>query len=142
MENRRDAGDVVLMGGHHRCHDDNIGDLTDFRRLNVDGQQGKVQPASVAGVVVRTEGNQHQQQNGVENHHGAPVLLQRFHIDGGNHGVHHNSQHDGRKLNQNITQVSLKLRRIGGAGNDHKAAKGGQQTQNQKNPVALPGKIL
>ena len=62
MENRGDGGNLILMGGHHRGHNQNIGDFTDFRRLDVHRHQRNVQPALVAGAVVGAEGNQQQQQ--------------------------------------------------------------------------------
>ena len=61
MHHGHNAGYIVLMLGHHRGHNDDIGDFADFGGLNVHREAGKVNPASVAGAVVSTEGNQHQQ---------------------------------------------------------------------------------
>ena len=45
------------MGVHHRCHNDDKGDLADLRRLDLDRQEGEVQPAPVTGGVIGTEGD-------------------------------------------------------------------------------------
>ena len=37
-----------MPGGHHRCHDQNISDFTDLRHLDIKGQEGETDPASVA----------------------------------------------------------------------------------------------
>ena len=73
VHDRGNGGDVILVGGHNRGHDDDIGQLTDLSGLNVDERE--FQPASVAGVVVGAKrGDEQKQQQGVENHHGVSVL--------------------------------------------------------------------
>ena len=73
-EHGTDRGNSVLERGHDRSHNQNIGDLADFRRLNIDGQEGEVQPASVTGVIVCTEGDQHQKQHSINDNQPIPVL--------------------------------------------------------------------
>ena len=72
------VGYGILMGRHDRCHDNDVGDFANFRRLDVEGQTGNVQPASVTGTVVGTEGDQHQQQYTVKGHQPGPML--RHHV--------------------------------------------------------------
>ena len=142
MGNAGNAGDPVLVGGHHRGHNDNVSDFADFRGLDVDGQQREIQPAAVAGVVVRAEGDQHQQQQGVEGHHGHPVLRQGFQIDAGNQGVHTDAQKNRQDLNQNVAQVAVEFGSVGGAGDDHAAEARDHRGHDQQNPVPFLGEVL
>ena len=64
-ENRFQGRDPFLVGGHHRSHDQNVGDFADFRNLNIKGQEGEVDPASVTADGL-TEGDQHSQNKGVD----------------------------------------------------------------------------
>ena len=133
MENRGDGGDLILMGGHYRGHNQNIGDFTDFRRLDVHRHQRDVQPAFVAGAVVGAEGNQQQQQEHIEQHHIVAVLRKELHIDGGNNGVQHHAHTGGNQLNNHITQ---KAHGIGGTGNNQTAEGCGNQAKGQQHHIS------
>ena len=142
VHDRGNAGYVVLVGGHYRCHNQNKGNLADFGRLNIKGQNLEVQPASVTCVVIGSEGDQQQKHEHVKGHQHRPVLGDIVHIDGGDQGVGHDADHNCRQLNEDIFGIAAKLFRIGGAGNDNTARTGGNHTQNQQNPISLFGEIL
>ena len=141
VKNRNRMGDSVLVGRHDGSVDNNIGDLTDLRRLDVDGKSREVQPASVTGAVVGTEGDQQQKQNAVERHHDAPMLRKEIHIQGGNKDVHQHPQEYGGKLNGNVTEISAGFGR-GGAGNDHDSEAGYNQAQDQQEDISLLGRVF
>ena len=136
----RDAGDSVLVRGHDRCHDDDVGDLADFSRLNVD--DGGLDPASVTGVVICAEGDQQQQQEGVEYHQQISVLRHDFHVDGGNDGESHHTNDRCADLNGDIAEVTAEFVRGSGACDNNTAKSGRNKAQKKQNPVALLGKVL
>ena len=131
------------MGGHNRGHNDDVGHFADFGRLDVHREAGKMEPALVAGVVVRAEGNQHQKQQHVENHQSRPVLGQIIQIDGGNHGVDHHPQADGNQLNGQIFEIAFtELICRGGTGNGHHAEQSQAHAHAQQKQITLLGEIL
>ena len=137
------VGNSVLMGGHNRGHNDDVGHFADFGRLDVHREAGKMEPALVAGVVVRTEGNQHQKQQHVENHQSRPVLGQVIQIDGGNHGVDHHPQADGNQLNGQIFEITFtELIRRGSTGNRHHTEQSQTHAHAQQKHITLLGEIL
>ena len=102
-----------------------------------------MEPAPVAGAVVRAEGDQQKQQKNVEQYQRHPMLGHGVHIDGGDHCVHEDAQHDGNDLDNNVPGAgAFKFRRPGGTGNDDQAEARSDQTQNQKHPVGFFGKVL
>ena len=102
LDNGGEFGDVVLVGCHDGGHDDNVGDLTDLRRLNIEGQNGEVQPASVAGAGIRAEGNQQEQQEHIECHQEEAVLRHQFHVQGRHHSINTGAQEDGQQLDNDV----------------------------------------
>ena len=142
VHDRGDGGDIVLVGSHDRGHDQDIGDLTDLCRLDVEGQQGEVQPASVTGVVVGAEGDQKQQQENVESYHQISVFLQKFHIDGRKYGVNGDTDKDGQQLNHDVTQIAVEFFGGCGAGNNDNTKARGDQAEDQQNHIAFFKEIL
>ena len=146
MEGHVDHGEGVgygiLVGRHDRGHDDNVGDFADFRRLNVEGNAGDVQPASVTGAVVRAEGNQQEQQEAVKGHQPGPVLGQHVQIHGGNDDISGSAHENGEALQGDIAEVAVKLFRGGGAGNANQSECGNQQTQDQQKHISLFAEIF
>ena len=141
MGHRHRMGNSVLVRRHHRSHDQNIGDLTDFRRLHVDDAQ--VDPASVAGVVIRAQGaQQHQKQHTVEYHHRQPMFRQEIQVDGGNHRIHQHTQADGHRLNSNVAEVSVELVCRCGTGNGHQAKGSHNQSKHQQEHIAFFAEIF
>ena len=138
MENRLGRGYPALVGAHDRRHNDNIGDLADLRRLDHNWQAGNIQPASVAGIIVRAEGDQHQKQQGIEDHQQIPPLRQHFNIDGGNQNIGRHTHEGSRNLDNDIAgAVEVEFRRVGGAGDGDTAKSRNQQAQHQQDNVAL-----
>ena len=143
MHDRGDAGNIILVGGHDRGHNQNIGDFTDFGGLDIDGKTGEMKPASVAGAVVCAKGNQKQKKKNIEKHQSHPVLGNEVHVDGGHHGEQENAQGNGYQLNNNIPRTgALKLGGLSGTGDDNQAKARGDETHDQQHPVRLFGKIL
>ena len=124
VANGCDAGNPVLVGGHNRGHDNNVGNFTDLRRLNIKGNQGNIQPASVTGVVIGAEGNQQQKQENIENHQAHPELGQHLQVDGGDHGEDHNAQTDGDQLQNDVADIAFEFLGGGGAGDADTAEAG------------------
>ena len=58
MGNGADMGNAVLVGCHDRCHNENVQNLANFRRLDMDVDHRKRDPALITGVVIRAEGDQ------------------------------------------------------------------------------------
>ncbi len=119
------GGQLTLVGCHYRCHDQNVGDLTNFRRLDINGEQGNVQPASVTGVVIRAEGDQQRKQEGIEDHQRDAVLCPEVHINGGDDGIQQHADAGSGDLNDDITQVAHVIR---GTGDHDHTESGGDQT--------------
>ena len=140
MEDRGNAGYTVLVGVHDRCHDEDIGDLTDLRRLDID--DGRLQPASVTGVVVGAEGDQHQQQKAVESHQHIPVFGHGLHIQRGSDGKEQDTQRGGGQLDDDVPDVAAEFIGVGSTGQHDDTKKRCDQTQNQQHPVALFGEAL
>jgi len=130
------------MGRHDRGHDQNIGDLTDLSGLDGDGDARKFQPALVARVVIRAEGDQQQQDEDVKGRQKHSVLRDGIRIDRGHDGKHQNAQGDCQQLNDDIFCVASELLRAGGAGHDDQAEARGDQAQRQQHPVGLFAKVL
>ena len=74
MKNRNRRRDPVLMRVHNRGSNQNICNFTNFCRLNIDGDQRNVKPASVTQVITGTEGDQQQQQKGAKPYQHASML--------------------------------------------------------------------
>ena len=128
------------MRRHDRGHNDDIGDLTDLCRLDVD--DGGSQPASVTGVVVGAEGNQKQQQEEVEGHQQVAVLRHDFHIDGRNKGKGDDANERRADLNGDVTEVTAEFGGGGGTADDDTAKGRSNEAQKKQYPVALSGEIL
>lgn len=133
------GGYMVLVGGHDGGINENVEDFTDFRGLDVNGEQGaEIQPAFIAGAQIRTERDQQKQQEQTESCHRSSVFRKEFQIDGGHDGIEKNTQTDGGDLNDDITGETTV---IIGAG-DHQAAKGRDgKTHNKQYHIALVEKI-
>ena len=120
------------MGIHDRCQNDNKRNLADLSGLNHKGQAGDIQPASVAGVVIRTEGNQHQQHHEIERYQQVAVFRHGFHVDGGHDGIHEHTHCHGGQLDNQITGVAVELGGAGCAGQHHAAKRGCNQAQQKQ----------
>ena len=127
VHDRGNVGQVVLVGCHDRGHDQNICNFTDLGSLDVEGQEREVQPASVT-VDGLAKGQQHKEQNTVEYHHGRPVFKEIIQINGGDHGVQHNTQHGSNQLHDHISDGAVG---VGSAGNGKTSKK--QRNENNKN---------
>ena len=137
----RQTGYPVLVRRHDRRHNNDIGDLTDLGGLNAD--EAQVDPASVTGAVVGTQGAyQHEKQRTVESHHHHPVFREKVQIDGGHQRVHHDAQTGSRQLNDNIFDIAAKLVGGSGAGNKNAAKTGHDQAQDQQKYVAFFPEVL
>ncbi len=90
------------------------------------GQLGLVFGVDEAHELLAGDGFFHQQELGhfIQQ---PPVLRHKVHIDGGHNGKHHDSQHGGNQLNQNVLGVAAKFRGVGGAGHADAAEAGGDQ---------------
>ena len=86
MGNGPKGGDILLMGGHSRCHNQDKGDLTDLRNLNIKGQKRQVDPASVTADGF-AKGDQQRQEQAVENHQRGGVLHKKLCVNRGDDGV-------------------------------------------------------
>ena len=62
-------GDAVAVQAHGLGQNDDIGDLADLGGLNIERQEGKVQPAFVAGRTLDAPDEQHGQKGGIEQAH-------------------------------------------------------------------------
>ena len=131
------VGYGILVRRHDRGHDNDVGDFADFRRLDVEGKTGNVQPASVTGAVVRAEGDQQKQQETVKGNQPGPVLGQHVQIHGGNDDVSSSAHENGEALQGDITEVAVKLLSGGGAGNTNQSECGNQQAQDQQKHIAF-----
>ena len=60
-------GCPVLVRCHYRGCYQNVQDLTNFCRLNHERKKRQIQPASVTGVVIRAEGDQHRKDTQTHN---------------------------------------------------------------------------
>ena len=142
VHHRVEVGDPVLVGIHDRGHDDDVSNFADFRGLDHNGHQGDIQPASVTGIVIGAEGNQHQQQKGVESHQPVPPLGHGFDVNGRNQREHHNAQQRGGQLNDDILDaVVTEFIGIGGTGDGNTAESRSDQAEQKQDPVALFGEI-
>ena len=122
-----------MIGVHHRGHDDHIGDLAEFRRLDVKGQKRKTQPTAVAVDLQAIGGQQHDQQQRIEQHQPSAPLGYGFDIDGGHHRIGADTGKNGEDLHRHIPDIA---QIIGGAG-DHQATEGsGAYTQKQQHHIA------
>lgn len=127
------------MGGHNRGQHKHKGGLAQLGGLNGNGQEGEVQPASVAGAIVRAEGDQQQKQHAVKAHKPVAVLGEKIRIHGGYGKKQENTQKGGTDLHQHISEGALG---IGGTG-DHQAAKGGgHKAQQKKHKICLTDGIF
>ena len=140
VHNRGDCGYSVLVRGHDRCHDDDVGDFTNFSRLNID--DGGFNPASVTGVVVRAEGNQKQQQERIEYHQQIPVLGHNFHVDGGYDSKGKNADDRCTDLNGDVAEVTAEFLCGSGTADNDTSERRGNEAQKKQHPVALLGEIF
>jgi hypothetical protein len=99
-------------------------------------------PASVTGVVIGAEGDEHQQQEDIKRNQNVPVLTHGLNINGRDNGKQDHTQHDTGTLNQDITDTVAEFIGIGGAEHTDHAETGGNQTQQKQNPVTLLGEIF
>lgn len=140
MEHRFDRGYLILMRGHNGGHDQHIGDLADFRYLNVKGQEREPDPALVA-VDFYAKRDQKEQKKAVNDHQCHPVLREKLHVDGGNDGIQQDTGSRRQNLDGQIAETGL-AHIIGGTGNDQNAKSRRNQTQQQQYHIALAEKVF
>ena len=140
LHDRGDTGYAVFIGVHDRCHDHDKGDLADLCRLDIN--DGGMDPASVAGVIISAERNQHQQHENIKQNQKISVFAHNFRVDGGNDGKHHQSQNNAGTLDQNVTHTATEFIGLSGADHADHAKAGSNQTQQKQHPVTLLWKTL
>ena len=121
------------MGIHYRCHNENVGDLADLSHLDVKGNTGEFNPASVTADLF-AEGNQQGQDENVKNNQDQSMLQPKFCIHRSHNGKAHDTDASSNDLHADVTEG---IQIAGGTG-DHQTAKGGgDEAKQQQNPVAL-----
>ena len=127
------GGKTVLVDAHELGHDDNKEDLADLCRLNVDGNQGDVQPALVAAAFnapkVQAADKQHTEQQKK-----LPPFRDNIHVDQGQQYIDSNADDQSNSLNGNILGTA---HGGGGTGDDHDTKNGGDDAEQQKYDVSF-----
>ena len=125
---------MVAVDAHGFGQNDDISDLADFGRLDVERQKGEVQPASVAGGAFNTPDQQHGDKNRVEQEEKRPLPGQNVDVQCGHAEIDENSRAEGRRLDDDHAGVAF---RIGGGVDHDDAENGGGDAQRQQDHIAL-----
>ena len=144
QKDRAGAADAPLLiaGALPGQHEDEE-DLGHLGGLDVHRQEGKVQPAVVAGLLLaHAEGGEQQQdEEDVEDQHPLPGPLgEQLDIHEGHDGVGHHSEADSGELDGDEAGAGL-AQIAGGAVDQHHAEQGGRHAQPQKHQVGFMEKF-
>jgi len=118
LADRERGGDLVLLDRHELGEDQDEKHLADLRRLNIEGQPGKSQPAAVAGGALDTPDPQHGDEQHAEDEQQLAPLGDDVHIHKRKKHIDHDANDERRSLHEDIAGVADIVR---GAGNDDDA---------------------
>ena len=126
-------GDAVAVQAHGLGQNDDIGDLADLGGLNIERQEGKVQPAFIAGRALNAPDEQHGQKGGIEQEQQRPLPGEDVDVEGGERQIQQNARDQRARLDDNVAAAV-----IGRGGRDHHDAEhGGQHAQRQQDHIPL-----
>ena len=126
------------MDAHGLGQEDDIGDFTDLGRLDIEGQEGELEPAPVAGGTFNAPYQQHGDEGRVEEEQQCALTGQNVYVQRGHGEIHKNARKQGAGLDDDVSHASLGV----GGGIDHDDAEnGGHNAQRQQDHIAFSENI-